>query len=169
MRLHLLAAYTCASHFSWNPAGHVSTMSVSVRATFQDLACSPWQLQAVSPSAGGLLTGPIDSFCTCVAGQLALAYVTAKTHGLEEEAARVAESIGQESLPEVNASAPLLLPPTPILKEDNWPLLTVTKGFFENLAQQGAQLRRHGPPRMRAAVFLQTAVILLCLCVQHLW
>jgi coatomer subunit alpha len=38
----------------------------------------------------------------------------------------------------VEGGAPLLLPPTPILKEDNWPLLTVTKGFFENLAQQGA-------------------------------
>lgn len=70
-------------------------------------------------------------------GQHALAYVTAKTHGLDEEAARLAEQIGEENLPSIDASAPLLLPPTPILKEDNWPLLTVTKGFFENLAQQG--------------------------------
>ena len=35
------------------------------------------------------------------AGQLALAYVTAKTHGLEEEAARVAEAIGEGHLPQV--------------------------------------------------------------------
>ena len=80
-----------------------------------------------------LLTGRLRA-----AGQLALAYVTAKTHGLEEEAARVAEAIGEGHLPQVEGGAPLLLPPTPILKEDNWPLLTVTKGFFENLAQQGA-------------------------------
>ncbi len=72
------------------------------------------------------------------AGQYALAYVTAKTHGLEEEAGRMAEAIGADNLPAVDAGAPLLLPPTPILREDNWPLLTVSKGFFENLAQQGA-------------------------------
>lgn len=28
-----------------------------------------------------------------------------------------------------------MMPPTPILKGNNWPLLTVSKGFFENLAQ----------------------------------
>lgn len=36
--------------------------------------------------------------------------------------------------------ARLLLPPHPILKEDNWPLLTVSKGFFESLAAGGACL-----------------------------
>ena len=36
--------------------------------------------------------------------------------------------------------AQLLQPPTPILKEANWPLLTVSKGFFENLAQGGMLL-----------------------------
>lgn len=50
----------------------------------------------------------------------------------------MAEAIGANNLPAVDAGAPLLLPPTPILREDNWPLLTVSKGFFENLAQQGA-------------------------------
>lgn len=43
-----------------------------------------------------LLTGLLHA-----AGQLALAYVTAKTHGLEEEAARVAEAIGEGHLPQV--------------------------------------------------------------------
>jgi len=27
----------------------------------------------------------------------------------------------------------LFVPPTPILREDNWPLLTVSKGFFEGV------------------------------------
>ena len=47
-----------------------------------------------------LLTGLLHA-----AGQLALAYVTAKTHGLEEEAARVAEAIGEGHLPQVWACA----------------------------------------------------------------
>jgi len=38
----------------------------------------------------------------------------------------------------VEAEAQLMMPPTPILKDNNWPLLTVTKGFFENLAQGDA-------------------------------
>lgn len=57
---------------------------------------------------------------------------------MEEEAAALAEEIGEGSLPQVGGDALLLMPPTPILREDNWPLLTVSKGFFENLAQQGA-------------------------------
>lgn len=38
-------------------------------------------------------------------------------------------------LPVTDPNAKLLLPPTPILREDNWPLLTVSKGFFETLAK----------------------------------
>ena len=30
-----------------------------------------------------------------------------------------------------------MIPPTPIMREDNWPLLTVSKGFFETLAVKG--------------------------------
>ena len=46
---------------------------------------------------------------------------------------RLAE--GLDEVPELDSNAQLMLPPTPILKENNWPLLTVSKGFFENLAQ----------------------------------
>ena len=67
-----------------------------------------------------------------LAGQTALAYVTAATHGLTEDAERLAEGLSE--LPALEEGAALLLPPAPILKEDNWPLLTVSKGFFENLA-----------------------------------
>eukprot|EP00891_Asterochloris_glomerata_P008996 jgi/Astpho2/8996/fgenesh1_pm.00133_%23_27_t len=67
------------------------------------------------------------------AGQVALAYVTAATHGLQEDADRIAE--GLDELPSLDSSAQLMMPPTPILKGNNWPLLTVSKGFFDNLAQ----------------------------------
>ena len=69
-------------------------------------------------------------------GQTALAYVTAATHGLVEDAERLAG--GLEEVPALDPAAQLLLPPQPILREDNWPLLTVSKGFFENLAAGGA-------------------------------
>ena len=72
------------------------------------------------------------------AGQTALAYVTAATHGLTEDAERLAE--GLEEIPPLEPGAQLLLPPQPILREDNWPLLTVSKGFFENLAAGGARV-----------------------------
>jgi hypothetical protein len=51
-----------------------------------------------------LLTGLLRA-----AGQLALAYVTAKTHGLEEEAARVAEAIGEGHLPQVGGTLSAML------------------------------------------------------------
>ena len=76
------------------------------------------------------------------AGQGALAFVTAATHSLEEEVARLEEALQPELARELKAGlegdARLLLPPAPILKEDNWPLLTVSKGFFESLAAGGA-------------------------------
>eukprot|EP00731_Ephydatia_muelleri_P009629 Em0005g215a len=56
------------------------------------------------------------------AGQETLAYLTATTHGLDQEA----------ELPEVHPQAKLLQPPPPILYlETNWPLLTVSKGYFD--------------------------------------
>ena len=46
----------------------------------------------------------------------------------------------EEHLPEVYPDATLLQPPPPInQQESNWPLLTVTKGFFEGaIAAKGA-------------------------------
>ncbi|XP_077868363.1 coatomer subunit alpha-like isoform X2 [Saccoglossus kowalevskii] len=73
-------------------------------------------------------------------GQKALAYLTAATHGLDEEAAHLQEMFDpeKERLPEVNPNARLLQPPPPIMQsEDNWPLLTVTKGFFEGAMTKG--------------------------------
>lgn len=70
------------------------------------------------------------------AGHHPLAYVTAKTHGLETDAERIAEELREAGakVPDIDASVgELLTPPEPILKEDNWPLLTVSKGFFEGV------------------------------------
>ena len=41
-------------------------------------------------------------------------------------------------LPEVHPNAKLLQPPPPILQtETNWPLLTVSKGFFDGITSKG--------------------------------
>ncbi|MEW5314346.1 MAG: hypothetical protein WDW38_005854 [Sanguina aurantia] len=72
------------------------------------------------------------------AGQMPLAYIAANTHGLVQEAERIASGLSHTPEQPTTTTPPqLLLPPTPILKEDNWPLLTVSKGFFETLAAKG--------------------------------
>ncbi len=64
-------------------------------------------------------------------GQLPLAYLTAKTHGLTEEAERLRQDLAEE--PEMDEREEgLLFPPIPIMREANWPLLTVSKGFFDS-------------------------------------
>ena len=65
-------------------------------------------------------------------GQTSLAYLTAVTHGLTAEAAALRNAIPEEKLPLPNPKAELLQPPPPIHPcEDNWPLLAVSRGFFE--------------------------------------
>jgi len=63
-----------------------------------------------------------------------LAYLTAATHGLAEEAEQLESlfDVDKEQLPEVSPNAVLLQPPVPIMQQEgNWPLLTVTKSIFE--------------------------------------
>ncbi|KAJ3044580.1 hypothetical protein HDV00_001506 [Rhizophlyctis rosea] len=71
-------------------------------------------------------------------GQLPLAYLAAQTHGLTEEAAAIAAAAGIENPPSLDRAS-LLKPPTPIYKQadGNWPLLTVTRSFFEGGTYQG--------------------------------
>lgn len=80
-------------------------------------------------------------------GQTSLAYLCALTHGLEDEADGLKESLDPEKkLPEVDPNAQLLLPPAPILpNEENWPLLTVSRGFFEG-AMAAASKNKAGVP-----------------------
>ncbi|XP_023372136.1 coatomer subunit alpha [Otolemur garnettii] len=74
-------------------------------------------------------------------GQKSLAYLTAATHGLDEEAESLKESFDpeKETIPDIDPNAKLLQPPAPIMPLDtNWPLLTVSKGFFEgSIASKG--------------------------------
>lgn len=76
-----------------------------------------------------------------------LAYLTAATNGLEEEADSLKESFGEnERVPDLYPNATLLQPPVPITQqESNWPLLTVSKGFFE-----GAMAAKGGHSKMAA-------------------
>jgi coatomer subunit alpha len=92
-------------------------------------------------------------------GQVALAYITAATHGLSEEAAALEAEL-READAEVPAlpapgSATLLLPPAPIMREDNWPLLTVSKGFFESLALKDAERAKSGGAAAAAAAAVE--------------
>lgn len=66
-----------------------------------------------------------------------LAYLTAATHGLTEEAEELKEIIteGGKPLPDLIPDAKFLKPPPPVQQaESNWPLLTVSRGFFERAA-----------------------------------
>lgn len=64
-----------------------------------------------------------------------LAYLTAKTHGLEEEAQAILAAAGmtEDQLNLPTQGGQLLKPPTPIYRQsdNNWPLLMVSKGIFE--------------------------------------
>lgn len=69
--------------------------------------------------------------------QRSLAYLLAATHNLEEEAESIKADMDltKDQLPSVSSDAVLLKPPVPIMQaETNWPLLTVSKGFFEGAA-----------------------------------
>jgi len=67
--------------------------------------------------------------------QKSLGFLTAATHGLVEQAEKIREGVDEEKqpLPQPSPGARLLQPPAPIAQsETNWPLLTVTKGFFDS-------------------------------------
>jgi len=71
------------------------------------------------------------------AGQIALAYATAATHGLEADAARLRACLEEAGLPvpEVNPAASLMLPPTPIFRNmGSWPAAKIAKGAFDPAA-----------------------------------
>lgn len=74
-------------------------------------------------------------------GQPSLAYITACTNGLADEAADLEADIGEENLPSLPdpKSVKQLKTPIPITNDTNWPLLTVSKGFFETLATKDAE------------------------------
>eukprot|EP01137_Pigoraptor_chileana_P028983 Opistho-2@13564 len=64
-----------------------------------------------------------------------LAFLAAATHGLHDDALRIASAANKDpsTLPGPLRNAQLLIPPQPLLPshESNWPLLTVSRGYFE--------------------------------------
>lgn len=63
----------------------------------------------------------------------------AAIHGLTEQEEQLRESL-DEKIPEINRNAQLISPPCPISQqESNWPLLAVSKGYFEDSIVKGAQ------------------------------
>ncbi|KAJ3148100.1 hypothetical protein HDU89_004946 [Geranomyces variabilis] len=73
-------------------------------------------------------------------GQLPLAYLAAKTHGLNDEASAILAHAGLEAPPTMPGKGHLLKPPTPLLRHGNWPQLAVSRGFFEEGLVGGAQI-----------------------------
>ena len=74
------------------------------------------------------------------AGQLPLAYACAATHGLTEQAEALAtqlEAAGIALPPPLTSAPRLLYPALPITRESNWPLLTVSRGPFDNANGEG--------------------------------
>eukprot|EP00947_MAST-08B_sp_MAST-8B-sp1_P000235 g235.t1 len=73
-------------------------------------------------------------------GQVALAYATAATHGLAEDAARLQEKLAAAGIEDVPLprDAKFMMPPVPIMREDNWPLLSVRTSIFDKLGTAGA-------------------------------
>ncbi|KAK6970166.1 coatomer subunit alpha [Biomphalaria glabrata] len=73
--------------------------------------------------------------------QKSLAYLTAATHSLQEEAEELKSGFGEgERVPDLYPHASLLQPPVPITQqESNWPLLAGSKGFFEGAMSRGGK------------------------------
>jgi coatomer protein complex subunit alpha (xenin) len=95
-------------------------------------------------------------------GQRTLAYLTAKTHGLEQEADRLAETtFGENSEPpNVNPNACLLKPPVPIAQhETNWPLLSISKGFFEGAIATRSQTAANTAANAAGAVTMPSSLL----------
>jgi coatomer protein complex subunit alpha (xenin) len=91
-----------------------------------------------------LYLGDVESRVKVLAatGQGPMAYLTAVTHGLDQQAAAIAESLGadEEHLPKPSPNAQLLVPPEPICDDQsNWPLLTISRGFFDNVPASGSK------------------------------
>lgn len=85
---------------------------------------------------GALLLGDVKERISILknCGQQSLAYLTAATHGFETEAKELQEQItaNNKELPTVLPNARFLKPQIPVQQaESNWPLLTVSRGFFE--------------------------------------
>lgn len=69
-------------------------------------------------------------------GQFSIAYIAAKKHGLESMVERFENLLVSNKLPIPNfqGNATLLLPPTPIVRHENWPQLMVRPSVLGNVS-----------------------------------
>jgi len=75
-------------------------------------------------------------------GQVQMAYLAAKSHGLEEEAEKIlAEAeVTPDKISSLPTNGVLLKPPTPINRqEQNWPLLEISRNIFSNSMLQESE------------------------------
>ncbi|KAG0300831.1 hypothetical protein BGZ99_003631, partial [Dissophora globulifera] len=70
-------------------------------------------------------------------GQTPLAYLTAKTHGMNEVADEILETAGMtaEDVADLPTHGTLLAPPRPLMRvhDSNWPQLAVSRSYFESV------------------------------------
>jgi len=91
-----------------------------------------------------LFTGDVEERVEVLqkAKQPSLAYLTAATHGLSEQAEELSEQAANVS---VKPNAVLLQPANPIMRptegeDHNWPRLQMSKGFFDSVGDASASL-----------------------------
>lgn len=87
-----------------------------------------------------------------------MAYLTAATHGLTDEAEKLKAELEskEQNVPEVDPNARLLAPPPPISQlTENWPLLTISKGPFDAslIAPTGSKPVAGKSAKVNAAAF----------------
>ncbi|KAF2883804.1 hypothetical protein ILUMI_22390 [Ignelater luminosus] len=93
--------------------------------------------QKSSQFQGALLLGDIEEIIQIQKDSKlnSLAYLTAATHGFDKEASEIKSVSGDSWMPEPDPNAKFLRPPPPVQQaESNWPLLTVSRSFFESIA-----------------------------------
>ncbi|KAI8357229.1 COPI alpha subunit C-terminus-domain-containing protein [Mortierella sp. GBAus27b] len=77
-------------------------------------------------------------------GQAPLAYLTARTHGMNDVAGEILQSSGlsPKDVSDLPTHGTLLVPPRPLLRvhDSNWPQLAVSKSYFEAVEHRGASL-----------------------------
>jgi len=79
-----------------------------------------------------------DAFLSFLCVRLVpLAYLTAKTHGMNDIADEILESSGlsQEDVADLPTHGTLLVPPRPLMRvhDSNWPQLAVSRSYFEGV------------------------------------
>mmetsp|Transcript_23588 Transcript_23588/g.31342 ORF Transcript_23588/g.31342 Transcript_23588/m.31342 type:complete len:1298 (+) Transcript_23588:62-3955(+) len=95
-------------------------------------------------------------------GNMPLAYISAKLHGLEEHAERIQVAIETNGgsveglMDKVDTSTKkagcLLQPPTPIVRSDNWPTLPIEKHTLEDLEAAAAEAEHSGEEEYHDAI-----------------